>query len=119
MELATEFKLDPKHKINLSGGAIRQDDDTEFFATFTPGIAFSKLGWRVSVDVGGGIALLSDDKIGDHDFGGPFQFAAHIGINYKIGWNIVLGYRFYHMSDGGIFDGEGVNRHLFELSLQF
>ena len=104
---------------DLAGGIIRQDEDSELLVTFGPSIALSKTGWPVTVDGGVGLAFLSDDKIGDQDFGAPLQFTAHGGISFKIGSNTTLGYRFHHMSDMGFFDGDGLNRHLIELSLQF
>jgi len=71
------------------------------------------------LDIGGGGALITEDKIGDHNFGGPFQFAAHSGLSYKITSKFLVGYRLYHLSDTGIFDGKDLNRHLLELSVYF
>jgi len=104
---------------DLAGGVIRQDEDTELLITFGPSIAFSRTGWPVSVDGGVGLAFLSNDKIGDQDFGAPLQFTAHGGISYKFVRHFALGYRFHHMSDMGFFDGKGVNRNLLELIYYF
>jgi len=106
-------------RLNASLGAITQGKDAGFFTTLSPGIALSPSGGRLTLDTGGGFALISEDKLGRHDFGGPFLFAAHGGISYEFGWNLALGYRFFHLSDGGIYNGHGLNRHLLELSHRF
>jgi hypothetical protein len=104
---------------NLDGGLIRSRGDNELLITSGPGVAIRKNGWPIWIDGGVGLAFLSNDKIGTRDFGAPIQFTAHGGISYNFGWNLVLGYRFYHMSDAGFFDGKGVNRQLLELSYHF
>jgi hypothetical protein len=104
---------------NLEGGLIRSEADKELLVTSGPGIAISKNGWPVWLDGGVGLAFLSNDKIGKRDFGAPIQFTGHAGISYNFGWNLVLGYRFYHLSDAGFFEGKGVNRQLIELSYHF
>ncbi len=74
---------------------------------------------KMIVDLSGGGVLLTEDEIGDHNFGGPFQFSAHTGLSYKITERFLLGYRFYHISDAGLNDGNGLNRHMLELSVTF
>jgi hypothetical protein len=105
--------------INGSVGVLIQEGDTALLATLGPVISISSPGGRVTIDTGGGFALISEQKVGNHSFGGPFQFTAHGGLNYKFKWNVALGYRFFHVSDGGIFNGNGLNRHLLELSYCF
>ncbi|MEM2936735.1 MAG: acyloxyacyl hydrolase [Candidatus Bathyarchaeia archaeon] len=106
-------------RLNASIGIMTQGNDTGFFATLSPGIAISPYGGRLMLDTGGGLAITSKDKLGHHDFGGPFLFAAHGGISYEFPWNLAIGYRFFHLSDGGIYNGHGLNRHLLELSYHF
>lgn len=106
-------------RANASLGAINQGGDTDFFTTFGPELAISNERFPLLIDGGGGIGFLSDDRIGRQNFGGILQFNAHAGLSCEILWNVALGYRFFHMSDAGIFDGHGVNRHLFELIYRF
>jgi len=111
------FELLPE--VNLSLGALKQDQDIDFISTLTSGIAIITLNKNVILDAAGGFAFLSDDQIGAHNFGGYFQLAAHTGIYYKLNQNVLVGYRFYHISDAGIFDGHGLNRHLLEIGYSF
>ncbi len=108
-----------KPKINISAGGLKQNNDIGYIFTLSSGLALFALDNKAILDIGGGGALITEDKIGDHNFGGPFQFAAHSGLSYKITSKFLVGYRFYHLSDTGIFDGKGLNRHLLELSVYF
>jgi hypothetical protein len=105
--------------INGSVGVLIQEGDTALLATLGPVTSFSSPGSRVTLDIGVGFALISEEKVGDHSFGGPFQFIAHGGVSYRLPWNLALGYQFFHISDGGIFGGNGLNRHLLEISYRF
>jgi len=106
--------------LNASLGAIEEGGDGGLLVTLTPGVALTGFGGRVSIDGGGGIALVSNQKLGSHDFGGAFQFSAHVGLTYnRLFWNLSLGYRVLHISDFGINDGHGLNLHLLELSYRF
>nr|NIT14147.1 hypothetical protein [Candidatus Dadabacteria bacterium] len=103
----------------FSAGGLKQDSDIGYLFTLTIGMALFALNNKVIVDLSGGGALVTEDEIGDHNFGGPFQFSAHTGLSYKITDRLLAGYRFYHISDAGINDGSGLNRHLVELSVTF
>ncbi len=105
--------------VSYSLGLLDQSGDTAFLGTFGPAIAIINKPTGLIFDTGSGGALISEDKVGGHNFGGNFQFTAHGGISYIIGWNITLGYRFFHVSDAGIINGHGLNRHLSELSYRF
>jgi len=105
--------------VSYSLGLLDQSGDTAFLGTFGPAIAIINKPTGLIFDTGVGGALISEDKVGGHNFGMNFQFTAHGGISYIIGWNIALGYRFFHLSDAGINNGQGLNRHLLELSYRF
>ena len=105
--------------LNMSAGALDGGGETGFVGTLGPGIALSRPNSNLTFDAGVGIALLSQDTFGRHDFGGPFQFVAHGGISYRLLSNLEIGYRIHHMSDAGIFDGLDLNQHMLELSRRF
>lgn len=105
--------------VNLSLGSLKQNEDFGFCSTLTSGIAIFTFNKNLILDAAGGFAILTDDQIGEHNFGGHLQFAAHTGIYYKLTHNVLAGYRFYHISDGGIYDGHGLNRHLLEIGYAF
>jgi hypothetical protein len=107
-------------RLNGSAGALRGAGDVGFITTLTPGLAFTKKEWRLTLDFGGGGALLSKWEFGRQDIGGPFQFIGHGGISFHLPGNLVAGYRFYHMSDATIYpNSRGVDFHMLELSYSF
>ncbi|MDA2918990.1 acyloxyacyl hydrolase [Desulfobacterota bacterium AH_259_B03_O07] len=66
--------------------------------------------------MGVGISLLSDEKVGSQNFGGPLQFTILSGISYKFWSNLALGIWFHHFLDASIFDGSGLNLLLLTIS---
>jgi opacity protein-like surface antigen len=67
-----------------------------------------------------GMHLLSSTSIGDKRLGTAFQFGDHVGAGYRFGTNGAwdLGYRFQHLSNGGIKKpNDGINFH--QLRLQY
>jgi hypothetical protein len=103
-----------------SAGALRGAGDTGFIATLTPGLALRMPSWRLILDAGVGGALISKWKFGRQNIGGPFQFIAHGGVGVELGWNMVVGYRFHHMSDATIYGkSRGVDFHMLEVSYYF
>lgn len=106
--------------VNVSGGLLKQDNDKDYFSTFSSNMVLNAFNSRLSADIGGGFALVSDDFVGDHKFGGPFQFNFNFGLTlHRIFKNFGIGYRWYHFSDAGIFDGRGLNRNIIEIMYEF
>jgi hypothetical protein len=107
-------------RLGGSAGALRGAGDTGFITTLTSGPAFRKPDWRLILDAGVGGALLSKWEFGRQDIGGPFQFIAHAGLGIQLPWNMVVGWRFHHMSDATIYGpSRGVDLHMLELTYYF
>ena len=113
--------LEIRWRLNATAGALTAAGDVGFIGELTPGIAFTMPSWNLTFDMGGGLAYLSDYKFGRQDIGGPFQVIGHGGISYHLPWNLLIGYRFHHMSDATIYgtDNRGVDLHMLELSYRF
>jgi hypothetical protein len=63
---------------------------------------------------------LSQSDFGAKDFGVPFQFTSHVGLNWDVTSHWRLGYRFQHMSNAGLdAHNPGLNMHMFGLSYLF
>lgn len=105
----------------VSGGAMQAVGDTAFITTIFPGLSFGPKHGRYSLDIGGGIALLSQHKFGTQDLGGAFQFTWSLALRAQVYGPIGLGYFFQHLSDATIYgdNGRGVDYHLFELIYRF
>jgi hypothetical protein len=105
-----------------SVGALTGGGDTGFVTTLVPGIFFGPRDSVLSLDIGGGIALLSRHEFGSQDFGGLFQFVLTFGLTVPVPLtkNLGVGYRFHHLSDGRIYDGaQGVDVHMLEVIYKF
>lgn len=105
----------------VSGGAMQAAGDTAFITTIFPGLSFGPKHGRYSLDIGGGIALLSQHKFGTQDLGGPFQFTWSLALRTQVYGPMGLGYFFQHLSDATMYgdNGRGVDYHLFELTYRF
>ena len=108
-----------RNVVKLFIGALDQSGDAAFLATLGPHSELIHKPTGIIFDLGGGGAYLSERKVGSHNFGGKFQFTASGGVKYIILRNFAIGYKFFHFSDAGIKDGNGLNRHLLELSYRF
>lgn len=107
-------------RLGGSAGALRGAGDTGFITTLTTGPALRIPGWRLIFDGGVGGALISKWEFGRQDIGGPFQFIAHGGVGVQVIKNIVVGWRFHHMSDATIYgNSRGVDFHMLEVSYYF
>jgi hypothetical protein len=107
-------------RLRGSAGALRGAGDTGFITTLTSGFGLRKPSWHLILDGGVGGALLSKWEFGRQDIGGPFQFIAHGGVGVELGWNMVVGWRFHHMSDATMYGkSRGVDFHMLELSYYF
>jgi hypothetical protein len=107
-------------RIHFSAGALRGGGETGFIGSVGPNIALSMVGGHILLDGGISPALLSKHEFGQEDFGGPVQFVSHVGISFKLGTNLGVGYRFQHMSNASIYDqNPGLELHVFELSYWF
>lgn len=75
----------------------------------------------MTVDIGTGLAAVSRHHFGSQNFGGPVQIIGHGGVSFDLGWNLVAGWRFHHMSDATIYgnDTKGVDFNFLELSYHF
>jgi hypothetical protein len=113
--------LDLDTRLIVSGGMLDGEGDSGFIGTLGPGISFTDRNKRISLELSGGVAFLTDYRMGSEDFGGPLQFTADVGIGVRLLKHLGLGYRFQHFSDAAVFgtDNRGVDMHMFEFSYRF
>ena len=107
-------------RIQLSAVALRGGGDTGFIGSVGPSIALSMVNGLILLNGGISAALLSEHQFGRENFGGPIQFVSHVGIGFKLGGNLGVGYRFQHMSNASIYKrNPGLELHMLELSYFF
>ena len=107
--------------VNTAAGVLRSAGDTAFVAELGPGIVFRKPSWRMAVDLGTGLGALTRYHFGSQNFGGPVQIVGHGGVSFDLGWNLVAGWRFHHMSDATVYGSgtKGVDINFLELRYHF
>jgi Lipid A 3-O-deacylase (PagL) len=132
LDLAAKFRLPWEKEIGSdwvfgskmlgSAGVLNGGNESNAVVAFLP-LAFSlaRKDNLLSLDVGGGWALLSDYKFGTQNFGGPFQFVWTFGVTSRLVGPFGLGYQFWHYSDATLYgsDSRGADLHLFELIYWF
>lgn len=104
-----------------SVGAVTAEGDTAFISTLVPGFVFGKKDGWLSLEVGGGGALLSQHHFAHQDMGGAFQFVWDTAVRAKVYGGVGVGYWFHHMSDAGLYghNGRGFDLHMIEVSYRF
>jgi hypothetical protein len=107
-------------RISLSAGALRGGGTTGFIGSVGPSVALSMVNGLILLDGGINAALLSRHRFGRENFGGPIQFVSYVGIGFKVGTNLGVGYRFQHMSNASIYNrNPGLELHVLELGYFF
>ena len=106
--------------LEFSAGWLRGRGEDAFITTFSPCLLVKRDSIPLSLDLGGGLSLLSQEQFGSRDFGTVLQFSSHAGLNFDFGKHVRLGYRFQHMSNAHLSDyNPGLNLHLFGISYRF
>jgi hypothetical protein len=107
-------------RADLSAGWLGDRSDDAAIGTVGPSVLLRWGRFPVTLEGGSGPTLLSQSDFGAKDFGIPFQFTSHVGLNCDLTSHWRLGYRFQHMSNAGLdAHNPGLNMHLFGLSYLF
>ena len=104
-----------------SVGAVTASGDTAFISTLVPGFVFGKKDGWLSLELGGGVGLLSQHQFPHQDVGGDFEFVWETAVRAKVYRGIGVGYWFRHMSDATLYGdkGRGFDLHMLEVSYRF
>lgn len=110
-----------RYRLTVAVGALTAAGDEGFIGEFVPNLAFTNWDWRVTIDAGGGLAVLSDYRFGRQNLGGPLQFIGVFGVTYHLPDNYTIGWRFHHLSDATIWgrDTRGIDLHMIEVGYRF
>lgn len=116
--LSTNFTARPR--LEATAGYLESGGQYGFIGTVGPDMLFEHLPSRVALDIGVHASLLSRDTYPSRDFGIPFQFTSHVGMEWEFTRHLKVGYRFQHMSNSQLSSSNpGLNMHLFGMSYQF
>jgi hypothetical protein len=108
-------------RLLTSVGVLQGADKTGLVASVIPVIALGRQDGRLTVELGAGLALLSEHRYAQQDYGGHLQFALTFGVSVPLYQRVGLGYRYLHYSDAGAYgpDTIGADFHMIELIYRF
>ncbi|MBA4178697.1 MAG: hypothetical protein C0505_19380 [Leptothrix sp. (in: Bacteria)] len=130
-DLSAQFRLPWQHawpsgwhlgsRLITTAGLMRGAGKTALVVSATPVAVLSSASARTSVDIGLGLALLSEHRFAQQDYGGPLQGTLTFGVTLPLGRQLGLGYRFVHYSDAGAYGRGtiGADFHMIELVHRF
>jgi hypothetical protein len=105
--------------IGINAGLVVCEDNA-FIGSIGPGIYLLAPAKGVSISAGIYPTYIERSKFGTEDFGESFQFTSAFGINLIFYRHWTMGYRFQHMSNGGLAnENPGLNTHMIELGYRF
>jgi hypothetical protein len=88
--------------------------------TLGPTFVLGRDQFPISLEAGVSPTIISRYEFATRDLGSLYQFTSHVGLNVDIISHLRLGYRFQHMSNGGLSQpNSGLNLHLFGVSYVF
>lgn len=107
-------------RLDVAGGWLRGEQEEAIIGKIGPA---GELAWKdfpLSLDFGSSPTLISRHEFGRRDYGIPFQFTTHAGVNWDVTRHIRFSYRYQHMSNAGLGDpNPGLNLHMLGLSYRF
>lgn len=108
-------------RLITSAGVLQGAGKTELVMSAIPVLAFGSRDGRFTLDFGAGLALISEHRYAQQDFGGPLQGALTFGVGIPLYRQLGVGYRFQHYSDAGAYGSGtiGVDFHMLEFSYRF
>jgi len=86
-------------RLLTSVGLLKGAESNALVVSVLPVFAFGSQDGRFNVDLGAGVAVLSQNKFAQQDFGGPLQAALTFGVGIPLYQRLGVGYRFMHYSD--------------------
>lgn len=108
-------------RLMASAGLLEGAGRTALVVSLTPLFALGTEDGRYTIDLGAGLALVSETRFAQQDFGGPLQFSLTAGASVPLYREFGVGYRFMHYSDAGLHGNHtiGVDFHMLELIHRF
>jgi len=108
-------------RLLTSVGVLEGAGETALVVSALPVLAFGSQDGRFTLDFGAGLALISETRYAQQDFGGPLQGALTFGASIPLYRQLGVGYRFQHYSDASAYGSGtiGVDFHMVELTYRF
>jgi hypothetical protein len=119
-DLGKDWFLKPR--LDLTAGWIGGGGDDAGIFSLGPSFILGHERFPLSIDLGFSPAFITRHEFGALDVGTLFQITSHAGLDWDFSKHWRFGYRFQHMSNGGLTSAStnpGVNMNLFGLSYLF
>ncbi|WP_163340727.1 acyloxyacyl hydrolase [Desulfopila sp. IMCC35008] len=117
-DFASGWKLESGCEVTLS--ALDGEGETAFKPSvlgYAESISPDK---KIHLLAGLGAGLMSEDTFGEYDLGGSFFFLGTLGFRINLKEHILLGFRYLHQSNAGIYDNnDSLNMNQIELVWEF
>jgi len=109
-----------KPRLELCAGWLGESGQDAAVATLDASLVLGYKQFPLTIEAGSGPTAITSHRFATADFGTLFQVTTHAGVNWDWGAHVRMGYRFQHMSNGGLSrHNSGLNMHLFGLSYLF
>jgi hypothetical protein len=117
-QFGTNWSVDPQATVAV--GWLQQRHGGGFVGSLGPDFVLRRRNFPVTLIAGVGFTALGRSHYEGRDFGTPFQFNEHIGLNWEPTPRFFVGYRFQHMSNAHLaLQNPGLNLHMFGAGVRF
>ncbi len=108
-------------RLITSAGVMQGVGKTALVVSAIPVVTFGSQDGRFTLDLGAGLALISEHRFANQDFGGALQAALTFGVAVPLYRRTGIGYRFQHYSDAGAYGSHtiGADFHMLEFTYRF
>jgi hypothetical protein len=117
-ELGSSWRL--QSRFDVSVGWLGQSSANAAIGTVGPTLIALLKTFPLTIETGLSPTILSRTDFPSKDFGDLFQFTSHVGFGFDISSRVRVGYRFQHMSNGGLSrHNPGLNLHMLGVNYLF
>jgi hypothetical protein len=117
-DLGSHWRL--QSRMDVSAGWLAESSANAAIVAAGGTLALSRQESPLSTELGLSPTALTRTEFPSKDFGLPFQFVAHVGLNLNLVSHVRLSYRFQHMSNASLgHPNPGLNLHMLGLSYAF
>jgi hypothetical protein len=118
INLTTNWFVQPR--LDVAAGWLGEKGADALIASAGPSAILGRRHFPLTLDLGSSPTVMSRDEFPGRDFGIPFQFTTHLGVDWQVCRHFSVGYRFQHMSNAHIATpNPGLNLNMFTASYDF
>jgi lipid A 3-O-deacylase len=107
-------------RLEGSLGTLRGDHESSPFVGLVPILEMVRTGFPLTLAVGVGPTVFSDQRVDSLDLGGALNFTSSIRLGWWINRHLRVGYQYQHTSNAGIYDeNDGIDMHALSIGYGF